>query len=204
MHQDFEKIRIAMRYWQLGHGYHVALRAMNFAQSKHTGLRKDTVTPEFQHQVSQANFARTLIDQYAFPEETLATIWLHDVCEDYDVSISTITEMFGSRIAYSTELMTNQVSGVKKPLHVYYSAMAYDPIASIAKGIDRMHNHQSMHGVFSLEKQQSYIEETETYILPMLHVARNNFPEQEAAYQNIKHVLQIQIELIREMLTGIN
>lgn len=72
--------------------------------------------------------------------------------------------------------------------------MGYDPIASLAKGIDRMHNHQSMHGVFSAEKQKSCIEETETYILPMLHVARNQFPQQEAAYQNIKHVLQTQIE----------
>jgi (p)ppGpp synthase/HD superfamily hydrolase len=195
-----KKIRIAIRHWQLGRNYFTAVRAMNFAQSKHIGLRKDNITPEFQHQVSQANFARTLIDAYLFPEETLATIWLHDVVEDCGVSISEIENMFGSRVAYSVELMTNQVSGVKKPLDKYYSAMINDPIASLAKGIDRMHNHQSMNGVFSIEKQKSYIEESETYIFPMLKSARKTFPEQESAYQNIRHILQIQIELVKAMI----
>ena len=135
-----------------------------------------------------------------FPEETLATIWLHDVVEDCGVTISEIEKMFGARIAFSVELMTNQVSGVKKPLDKYYSAMIADPIASLAKGIDRMHNHQSMNGVFSITKQKSYIEESETYIFPMLKAARKTFPEQESAYQNIRHILQIQIELVRAMI----
>ena len=73
--------------------------------------------------------------------------------------------------------------------------MAYNPLASIAKGVDRMHNFQSMSGVFDLDKQQRYMEETEQYIIPMLKEARKNFPEQEPVYQNIKHVLRTQIEL---------
>ena len=200
MKQDFEKMRIAIRYWQVGRGYHNALRAMNFAQSKHIGVRKDKITPEFQHQVSQANFARTILDQTMFPEESMITIWLHDVAEDCGVSIATIQEMFGERIAQHVELMTNQVSGVKKPSDKYYAAMVNDPVASLAKGIDRMHNHQSMHGVFSTEKQLSYIAETEEFILPMLKAARKLFPQQEAAYQNVRHVLETQIELIRAMI----
>jgi (p)ppGpp synthase/HD superfamily hydrolase len=200
MKQDFEKMRIAIRYWQVGRGYHNALRAMNFAQSKHVGVRKDKITPEFQHQVSQANFARTILDQTMFPEETMITIWLHDVAEDCGVSIATINDMFGDRNANHVELMTNQVAGVKKPADKYYTAMVNDPVASLAKGIDRMHNHQSMHGVFGKEKQLSYIAETEEFILPMLKAARKLFPQQEAAYQNVRHVLETQIELIRAMI----
>jgi (p)ppGpp synthase/HD superfamily hydrolase len=200
MKQNFEKMRIAIRYWQVGRGYHTALQAMNFAQSKHIGLRKDKITPEFQHQVSQANFARTILDQTMFPEETLVTIWLHDVVEDCGVSIATIADMVGERNAHHVELMTNQVSGVKKPAQLYYDSMVNDPVASLAKGIDRMHNHQSMHGVFDTSKQLSYVGETEEFILPMLKAARKMFPQQEAAYQNVRHVLETQIELIRAMI----
>ena len=70
MNQDFIKTRIAIRYWQLGKEFHTALRAMNFAEQYHTGLRKDGITPEFQHQISQANFARTLITNFLYPEKT--------------------------------------------------------------------------------------------------------------------------------------
>ncbi len=200
--QNFEKTKIAIRYWLLGNKFFNAAKAMSFAESKHIGLRKDGITPEFQHQVSQANFARTLINSFQFPEETLITIWLHDVCEDYNVSINEIDKMFGSVVAHSVELMTNNVNGVKKDTAHYYNAMQFDPIASLCKGVDRMHNHQTMHGVFNFAKQLSYIDETKTYIIPMLKNARRNFPRQESAYENIKHSLQIQIELIENMLSS--
>lgn len=200
MNQNFEKMRIAIRYWQVGRGYYTALKAMNFAQSKHVGLRKDKVTPEFHHQVSQANFARAIIDQTMFPEETMVTIWLHDVVEDCNVPISDIHNMFGERNGNHVELMTNQTFGIKKPTKLYYDSMINDPVTSLAKGIDRMHNHQTMHGVFDPTKQLNYVTETEEYILPMLKAARKNFPQQEAAYQNVRHVLETQIELVRAFL----
>ena len=200
MKQDFQKIKSAIRYWQLGRGYTVALRAMDFAEKHHTGLRKDGVTPEFQHQVSQVNFARTLIEYMQYPEETLATIWLHDIVEDCGVPVAEIERLFGKKIGEAVELMTNAVFGVKKNAAQYYNAMLPNEIASLAKGIDRIHNHQSMHGVFKLEKQAAYIKETNEFIMPLLKAARRIHPEQEPAYQNIKHVLQVQMELIDAFL----
>lgn len=199
MKQDYAKIRAAIRYWMLGRKYFTALKAMDFAMQHHTGLRKDGVTPEFQHQVSQANYARTLIDSFLYPEETLATIFLHDVVEDCGVKLSEITNRFGTVISDATSLMTNQIDGVKKPKESYYGQQASNEIASLDKGIDRIHNQSSMVGVFTVIKQMDYIAETTDYILPMLKTARKNFPEQEAAYQNIKHVLEVQMQLIVAM-----
>jgi (p)ppGpp synthase/HD superfamily hydrolase len=199
MRQDYEKIRAAIRYWMLGRKFFTALKAMDFAMAHHVGVRKDNVTPEFQHQVSQANFARTLIDSFLYPEETLATIFLHDVVEDCDVKLSEIANRFGPVIAKATSLMTNQIDGIKKPKEIYYGQQASHAIASLGKGIDRIHNQSSMVGVFTVTKQLDYIAETTDYILPMLKVARKNFPEQEAAYQNIKHVLEVQMQLIQAM-----
>jgi hypothetical protein len=54
-----------------------------------------------------------------------------------------------------------------------------------------------MVNVFTNKGQLWYIEETEEYIIPMLKKARRKFIEQESVYENIKHVLLSQIELIK-------
>lgn len=195
--ENYIKIKTAMRYWLLGREYHLALKAMEFGLKYHTGLRKDGVMPEFQHQVSQASFARTLEPHLMYPDETLATIFLHDVVEDCDVDITTIFTEFGELIGTNVELMTNQVHGTKKPIESYYGEMQYHAIVSIAKGCDRIHNHQTMVGVFTPEKIVQYIAETEEHIIPMLKSARRRFTKQEGAYLNIKHVLMTQIELLQ-------
>jgi len=195
MKQDYNKIKTAIRYWMHGRDYHLALKAMEFGLKHHTGFRKDGITPEFQHQVSQANFARTL--NLMYPNETLATIFLHDVVEDYAVSIHEIEQKFGIQVSKAVELMTNAYpDGTPKPIEIYYANMSNDAIASIAKGCDRMHNHQSMPGVYAIEKMLRKINETNEYILPMLKTARKTFTEQEPAYMNIRHILQIQSEMV--------
>jgi len=195
--QNYTKLKTAIRYWMLGREYHIALKAMEFGLKYHTGLRKDGVMPEFQHQVSQASFARTLEPHLLFPDETLATIFLHDVVEDCDVDSSTIFAEFGKKVGTSVELMTNQVRGVRKPIDSYYSEMQFDVIASVAKGCDRIHNHQTMVGVFTPEKIDSYMIETNDHVIPMLKLARKRFTRQEGAYLNIKHVLMTQMELLQ-------
>ena len=189
---QFEKMRIAMRYWLHGKGYTNALRAMNFAASYHTGLRKDKVTPEFHHQISITSYLRTLpslIEQ----EVVLAAGFLHDVVEDYDVSIQVIKNEFGEAVAFAVDLLTKDKYTNKEG---YYEAMRTCPNASILKGADRMHNFQTMNDVFDMKKKKDYIDECRDYILPMLKSARYNFPQQEPAYENIKLVLMSQIELI--------
>lgn len=195
--QNYTKLKTAIRYWMLGREYHLAHKAMEFGLQYHTGLRKDGVMPEFQHQVSQASFARTLEPHLIYPDETLATIFLHDVVEDTEVDSATIFAEFGEQIGTSVELMTNQVLGIKKPLHIYYGEMQFDAIASFAKGCDRIHNHQTMVGVFTPEKIDEYMIETNDHVIPMLKAARRRFPKQEPAYLNIKHVLMTQMELLQ-------
>lgn len=70
MKEDFEKMKIAIRYWLIGRGYYNALKAMDFAESYHTGVRKDG-NHEFSHQISQVNYTRAFIDNLLFPEATI-------------------------------------------------------------------------------------------------------------------------------------
>lgn len=194
----FKKREISMRYWLLGRGYHLAVTAMEFAASYHTGTRKDGVTPEFDHQISIAHYVRTLPDLMNV-EETLCVVFLHDVREDFDVTDAEIRGRFGGTVADAVESMTKTFRGRKKNTETVFDQIGNDSIASIAKGADRIHNHQTMAGVFSIEKQKQYIEETETYFLPMLKHARRLFPQHEPAYENVKHVLLSQIGLIKSI-----
>jgi (p)ppGpp synthase/HD superfamily hydrolase len=197
----FQKKLLTLRQQLIGARYHHALAALEFAHRYHTGLRKDGVTPEFQHQIEIALFALTLPD-LMYRQEVIATILLHDVREDYGVTSDEIRNLFfedpefAERVVRAVENMTKEFRGVKKDEAVLFEAMSQDPIASIAKGCDRIHNVSSMLGVFTVEKQKIYIQEVVDLFLPMLKRARRLFPHQVNAYENIKHILKSQIQLI--------
>ena len=75
-------------------------------------------------------------------------------------------------------------------------------IASITKLADRSHNLQTMPGVFTSEKQHAYLEEVETWFLPLGKTARRAFPRQFGAYENLKILLKCQCELINAILAA--
>ena len=201
----YQRLFIAMRYWLLGISqnekeYLVALRALEYAKNIHIGFRKDGKTPEFQHQIEIAHYLRTIYQGLKYPGATLAVAFLHDVPEDYDISYEEIEDLFGRQVREAVELLTKKYKGEKKTLEVYFESMARCPIASIVKGADRINNHQTMHPVFSLEKQKSYMLETKEFIMPMLKKARHIHVEQESIYENIKFSLSSQMVLIERQL----
>lgn len=107
---------------------------------------------------------------------------------------------FGDLVAQATRKVTKTWRGKSFDEDTLFEAMADCPVASVVKGGDRIHNLQSMVGVFTLEKKRSYLEETERQILPMLKRAERNFPEQEPAYKNIRTVLKMQVSLVDALL----
>ena len=191
-------MKIAIRYWMKGRGYNTALKAMNFAEQYHTGTRKDG-NHEFSHQISQVNYVRAFIDLLLFPEETLCVIFLHDVMEDYDVSYDEIKAKFGVKIADGVWNMTKVRRGVKMDDDAYYEGITFCPLASIAKVVDRLHNLMSMLGGFKPEKRASYIDHTLNKVVPMMKIARREFPEQEEIYENAKYIMTNQINLYNEI-----
>jgi (p)ppGpp synthase/HD superfamily hydrolase len=198
-----DKLRIAIKYWLHGKGYSNAVRAMEVAAEYHTGLRKDKSTPEFHHQVCIASYIRTL-PALLHTEDTLCTAFLHDLVEDYNVDLGRIEAKFGKVVRESVALMSKKVNGYVADPKSYYMNMRNNPIASVVKGADRMHNFQTMPGVFTPDKQRQYIQECTDYILPMLKAAKKNFPEQEPAYESVKHVLLSQIGLLEVSLENTN
>lgn len=197
----YQKLFISMRYLLLGlakadKDYLLALEALEYTKDIHTGFRKDGATPEFQHQLEITHYLHTISGNLIHPGKTMAVSFLHDVPEDYDISFHEIEGKFGPEISHSVELLTKKYRGNHKDISKYFEAIAEDPIASVVKGADRINNQQSMLGVFTPEKMGSYITETRTHIVPMLKVARRKFVLQEAAYENLKFILNSQMQFV--------
>ena len=205
--ERFSKLRISLRYWMLGQcetdrSWLIPLKALDFAERYHCGTRKDGFSPEFLHQLEIAQHLRTLRAVIGQPSLVIAVALLHDVCEDYNIGFEEIEAVFGKDCAQAVQLLTKKHRGTKKPLEQYFDDIATCPVASVVKLADRIHNLSSMVGVFTPEKQLAYCQEASTYFLNLLKTAKRSFPEQEAAYENLKSTLMLQIKLCTHVAQG--
>ena len=189
---DFGKGLIAMKSWLVGKHYPLSLQAMNITKRVHTGLRKDGETPAFQHQMGVIYYLRTIHSLLFEPDITIAAGFLHDSPEDGLIRQMDVDSLGSASLSVSVSLLNK--SGLSNS--EYYRGIAGDRSASIVKGADRMHNHQSMVGVFSEEKQREYVTETMDFVLPMLKEAQEEFAGQWDAYENVRHILKCQVDLI--------
>lgn len=196
--QRFDQDKLFIRGWLAGAGMHSALRAVNLGLEWHDGTRKDGITPEYSHQLWQIQYARTLAGIRDM-EGLIITIALHDLPEDRRYNPIWISTEFGEKNGRSVEAMSKKIYGkeAKKSNQSYYYNLGLDENGSAAKGIDRVHNHASMPGVFTVAKMNEFMGESEAFTLPMLKEARKNFPHQEPAYSNLRGRLKEQIHLIR-------
>ena len=193
---DYIKTKLVLKGWLQGRKYFNAMKAMEFAEVHHSGFRKDG-QPEFSHQVSQACLAMTFADSLSEIENTFCVIFLHDIYEDKDVSLEELARLFGERVSNAVRIMskTSFNSEIKIPNDVYYLGIANDQITSVCKGLDRIHNLMTMKNAFSAKKMSDYIAETNQFVKPMLKKARKQFTEQVNVYENIKFIINNQIEL---------
>lgn len=193
------KLRMALYYWLLGKNYDNSCKALTFAERFHTGLRKDGNTPEFSHQIEISHFVRTLPLSEQYLEQIITLSLLHDVKEDYGISDEELARNFGKQTAADVELLTKKFRGVMKSREEYFGALTGNLVPVLMKVSDRIHNIKTMVDVFTHEKQLQYIEEVETYFLPMLKKTKKQYPEEERAFENVKHVLLTQICLIKKI-----
>lgn len=199
MFQDYPKLRAAIVEYLEEHGFDTALAAMELAESYHTGHRLDGMR-EFEHQIGQALLASTLPDLRR-PEETLATIFLHDTREDYGLSLDTVERRFGEIVADGVDAMSKTAPGEgHKTPEEYFGALAQSDVGSINKGTDRIHNQGTMFGAFALPRLVKYLDETETWILPMLREARCHFPDQSKSYGVLIGTLEMQLGIGRAIV----
>lgn len=202
----YRKKLLILRSQLLGAGYSNALIALEKGLKYHKGKRKGG-DPEFSHQVDIALFALTL-PGIRDMQRLICVILLHDVREDYDIAHEELVSWFPERefamnVAFSVENMTKIFRKIRKDDAQVFAALAEDEYGSLAKLCDRIHNLQSMAGVFTLKRQKEYIEEVNVHFFPMLKAAKRNFPWHTSAYENIKWMITSQVALLKHIHAAI-
>lgn len=186
----------------------LSIRAMDLALSVHCGKRKDGCTPEVSHQFEIVSYVLQILAdkiQDKILDSVVAACFLHDVVEDYPEKhdCEDILRMFGPTVfeivCLVTKSSTKGILSKKEALKEYYSEMMRDEYAVIVKAADRIHNIQSMVGVFELWKREKYIEEVEEFIFPLLKAARKKYPSLFLIYINLAQLLEKQIYLIKKI-----
>ena len=177
MHPAFhhEKMFTYLRGYASGAGMKETLKALAFAREKHKGQLRKSGEPYIIHPLTMACNA---VSMGIREDAVIATILLHDVCEDCGVSLGELP--VSDKVKHAVDLMTFRVmDGETKEIakNRYYNMLPESREAALTKLIDRCHNVSSMAGTFSVAKLKSYIEETRHYVLPLLRKVKNQYPE---------------------------
>jgi len=199
-------LKTSLRNYFAGKGFEYAIKALREVCT-YPGTRKDKITPVYVHMLCIANYLRGFDhlfikrDVEASPyfdslADTYFTVaMLHDSTEDRFTTYDDMKHGYGQKIVdYVSKLDKHGRSE-----DYYYEGLANCRVGSVVKGADRIHNCQTMVGVFSIDKQKSYIEETRRNVIPMIDKAADNFPYLDPVYDNIRLVLNSQIQLIEQM-----
>ncbi|MEJ2566329.1 MAG: GTP diphosphokinase [Gammaproteobacteria bacterium] len=149
----------------------VIRRACDWAQRAHSGQRRHSGEPFFQHSLAVANILLGL----RLDHETIAAALLHDVIEDTPITYQEIEASFGPRIAKLVDGVTkmeaiqtfpgvNERGGKKEHAHTealrkMLLAMAEDIRVVLIKLADRTHNMRTL-APLPAEKQLRIAEET--------------------------------------------
>lgn len=174
-----------------------SMKALGYAREKHNGQTRKNGLPYIVHPLQMACYAVALGIQ---DDYVVATILLHDVCEDCDVPVSSLPFSDNVKIGvkfmtitafpYETKEMTKQR---------YFHELLESKASIICKGIDRYVNLSSMAGVLSEEAIVKNIKETRDLLLPVMKEAKEKWPE----LSNILFVLRTNLTSINESLAAI-
>lgn len=178
-------------------------QALYYARDKHAGQsrKKSPLTrenmPYIMHPLMMACHAHAMGLK---DDKLLATVLLHDVCEDCGVRPEDLP--FSDEVRRSVALLTKSkaFSSSEEEKKRYYDGISTDIRASIVKALDRCNNVSFMAMSFPKDKMIDYVKETEKYVYPLLErIKRDDIIYNNAAFL-IKYQLKSMIETIKSFI----
>lgn len=180
-------------------------KALYYAREKHEGInRKPSIfgtrpVPYIVHPLMMACHAHAMGIR---SDHVLATIMLHDVCEDCGVLPEELP--FSEPVRCSVALLTKPEHDPgktkKEENDLYYEGIRRDAAACLVKAIDRCNNVALMSLAFPDKKLVQYVEETEAYVFPLISYARHEYVDYMDAFFLIKYQLKSTTETIKAMI----
>ncbi len=185
-----EKMYTFLKGFAHGANMGETLRALAYAREKHAGQLRRSGAPYIEHPLTMACNA---VSMGLRDDHLIATILLHDVCEDCGVEISELPVC--EAVRKNVDLLTFRIMETESKEAAkerYFRNLLDSREAALTKLIDRCHNVSSMAGVFTQEKTSAYIEETREFVLPLLKTAKSTFPDDSNMLFVLKyHILSV-------------
>ncbi len=104
INREFEELRIsAKRRCANEEEYQGVLKAFEFANEAHKGVRRRSGEPYILHPIA---VARIVVEEIGLGYKSIVTALLHDVVEDTDYTVDDITRLFGAKIASLVDGLT--------------------------------------------------------------------------------------------------
>ena len=176
-------------------GLKSTLAALPYMKKAHEGQTRNGMEhiPYIYHPLLMACHAHALGIKN---DDILASILLHDVCEDCGVSPEDLP--FNETIKTTVDLLTYKRGEDETSLQAherYFAAIKENPYAVLIKIIDRCNNISMMAGAFTRDRMIRYIEETMQFVMPLFDVLKFGF---EGQYYDIAFLLKYHLLSVLE------
>ena len=191
INREFEELRIsAKRRCANEEEYQGVLKAFEFANEAHKGVRRRSGEPYILHPIA---VARIVVEEIGLGYKSIVTALLHDVVEDTDYTVDDITRLFGAKIASLVDGLTkiksamdsnhNMVIGqnaegkLNRNVEVSLQAENFKRILLtlnddvriiLIKLADRLHNIRTIESMPE-RKQDKILSETMYIFIPLAH-----------------------------------
>jgi hypothetical protein len=146
----------------------VVMKALDMIKKYHAGVKRKSGEPFFTHPIQ---VALILLGYYQDQDSVIAAL-LHDTVEDTGLSLIQIKAMFGEKVAFIVEKVTNLEINLRRISlqdHENISRLMdyQDERAAFVKLADRLHNMRTISGHSSLAKQKHIANETLLFFVPL-------------------------------------
>ena len=171
-----------------GPGFEQSRAALVFARRAHSGQFRKNGKPYIIHPLSMACDA---IACKGTTDEIVATILLHDVCEDCNIPLSALP--VNEIVKTGVKLMTLRPFLGEEKVETkrrYFNELLGSKEAVICKAFDRYANLNDAEGALAEEAIVKNILETHELLMPVLKEAKYQYPELSDTLHTISRVLK--------------
>jgi hypothetical protein len=189
----------------INNNFKESIVALPFMKEKHQGQYRNKTWFARENNVEYINhplsMAKHSIALGIYDDNILASILLHDVCEDCDVHCSDLP--CNDIVKEVVKLLSyNKDSKLDKETlkEIYYTEISKNPIATIVKILDRCNNISNMAASFHDTRLINYINDTQMYVFPLLEHIYSGHMLSESQIFLLQYQMFSIIESIKNMI----
>lgn len=192
---NVDKMYTYMNAFLKGAGMNESLRALGYARRKHSGQTRKNGVPYIIHPLSMACYASALGIR---DDNIMATVLLHDVCEDCNVNIEELpfNEIIKSAVKHLTVTRFDTDKSKIETKRRYFYELLDSKEAIIVKALDRYNNLTDMPFALEDEAIGKNVAETEVLLLPVLKEAKERWVD----LSDILFILRTNIRGLNDIL----